>query len=86
MGDPSAQENHAAVEAHLSWWAEIWKMQAQRGLTETWNEPEFGPAPYIQTLPHTQMPVVDLWEANRYMASRISSKFDQTVGHSDFES
>ena len=30
-------------------------------------EPEHGPAPYLHTLPHTNVPVADLWAVNDWI-------------------
>lgn len=82
VADPSAPENSAAVFTHLQWWSAIWKSQSERGLANSWNETEFGPAPYLQALPHTQMPVADLWEVNAYIAARIREKYSETFSGS----
>ena len=45
------------------WWSQILKAQVQRGAA-VYAEPEFGPAPYMHTMPHTDVPVADLWTVN----------------------
>jgi len=75
INHPDAPEHAADVQAHLSWWRDIWKSQAARGLTEVWAEPEFGPTPYMQTLPFTGQPVADLWDVNKRMAELIEENF-----------
>jgi hypothetical protein len=32
--------------------------------------PEYGPPTYLHTLPHTQMPVADLWQVCLWAAAR----------------
>ena len=44
---------------------------------EVWAEPEFGPSPYLQTLPHTRAPVADLWDVNARVAKRITAEFEE---------
>eukprot|EP00658_Telonema_sp_P-2_P047365 TRINITY_DN3602_c0_g1_i2.p1 TRINITY_DN3602_c0_g1~~TRINITY_DN3602_c0_g1_i2.p1 ORF type:complete len:345 (-),score=97.77 TRINITY_DN3602_c0_g1_i2:58-1092(-) len=75
INHPDAPEHAQDLAAHLSWWKTIWKAQADRGLAEIWAEPEFGPAPYLQTLPFTQQPVSDLWEVNKRVAELIVENF-----------
>ncbi len=45
-------------------------------------EPEFGPAPYMHTLPHTDTPVADLWTVNEFMAERLRTLFASSCGGS----
>ncbi len=45
-------------------------------------EPEFGPAPYMHTMPHTNVPVADLWTVNEYMATRLKALFASSCGGS----
>ena len=37
--------------------------------------PEFGPAPYLHLLPHTQTPVADLADICDWMARRQAGRF-----------
>lgn len=67
VSDPRAPEWQNALESHLGWWRQIFllrKIAAARELTIT---PEFGPPPYLPTLPFTQMPVSDQWDINVHM-------------------
>ena len=75
VNDPRAPEHACDVAAHFVWWRAIWLAQAQRGAAESWAEPEFGPPPYLQTLPHTCAPVADLWDVNKHVAARIREEF-----------
>jgi hypothetical protein len=61
------------------WWAQIFKAQVLRGVA-VYAEPEFGPAPYMHTMPHTNIPVADLWTVNEYMATRLKSLFASSCG------
>ena len=54
----------------------------QRGADSVYAEPEFGPAPYMHTMPHTGMPVADLWTVNDYMATRLKTLFASSCGGS----
>lgn len=75
INHPDAPEYASEVQAHLRWWRTIWKSQAQRGMTEVWAEPEFGPVPYMQTLPFTGQPVSDLWTVNQRVAEMLVENF-----------
>ena len=74
--DPSAPEYRAELEAHESWWDAIWKSQKSRGIHRTTVTPEFGPPGYLHTLPHTNVPVADLWEVCKFMTDRLAARFN----------
>ena len=80
MNDWQAPEHAKALEAHLGWWASIWRAQAARGDAVTWAEPEFGPEPYVQTLPYTKQPVADIWQLNSRMGALLRARFERE-GH-----
>ncbi len=73
--DPSAPEYAAHLHAHEGWWDMIWRSQRARGLAESTLTPEFGPPPYLQTLPHTKVPVADLANVCDWMARRQARRF-----------
>jgi hypothetical protein len=65
--DPRIELWKPAVEAHLRWWQAIAAARAAAGDAVLTVCPEFGPPPYLVTLPDTGQPIVDLWAVNRYM-------------------
>jgi sugar phosphate isomerase/epimerase len=73
--DPSAPEYARHLTAHESWWDLIWASQRQRGDKISTLTPEFGPPGYMHTLPHTNMPVADLWSVCKWMADRQMQRF-----------
>ncbi len=73
--DPRAPEYAGFVEAHERWWDLIWKAQRARGFAFSTLTPEFGPPPYLHTLPYTGAPVADLWEINDWQAERQARRF-----------
>jgi hypothetical protein len=75
VSDPRAPEWARHVAIHESWWDVIWAAQRQRGLTVSTLTPEFGPAPYLHLLPHTQTPVADLADICDWMARREAGRF-----------
>ena len=73
--DPAAPEYATHLLAHEDWWDAIWQSQHARGMTESTLTPEFGPPPYMQTLPHSQAPVTDLVKICDWMAARQAQRF-----------
>ena len=69
--DPRAPEYAGEFDAHMSWWRTIWRRQAARGDPISWAEPEFGPGPYLWSLPYTGMPVANLWDVNQWTHERL---------------
>ena len=73
--DPRAPEYAQELAAHERWWDLCWAAMRSRGLTEAPLTPEFGPPPYLHTLPHTQAPVADLWDICTWQAHRQRERF-----------
>jgi len=73
VSDPRAPEFAAAVARHEEWWRMIWSVQLRRELPHSTMVPEFGPPNYLQTQPHSRIPLANLeeiclWQANRQRA------------------
>jgi sugar phosphate isomerase/epimerase len=75
--DFRAPEFEEALLRHEQWWEEIVNHHRSIGSAFLTFTPEFGPAPYMHTLPYTQQPVVDLWEICLAMAQRFRMKYHQ---------
>ncbi|HXR48694.1 MAG TPA: hypothetical protein VN784_14765 [Candidatus Limnocylindrales bacterium] len=73
--DPRAPEWSRHLAAHEDWWNRIWAAQEKRGLKTSFLTSEFGPAPYLHTLPFTQAPVADLADICDWMARRQANRF-----------
>jgi hypothetical protein len=73
--DPAAPEYATHLHAHESWWDQVWQSQQARGMADSWLTPEFGPPPYLHTMPHTQVPVADLADVCDWMARRQAGRF-----------
>lgn len=74
VSDPRAPEWKTAVDRHLDLWEQIIRRNWEaydRPMTIT---SEFGPPNYMPTLPYTEIPVADQWEANMYMMTLLKSK------------
>jgi hypothetical protein len=75
VSDPRAPEWANHVAAHENWWKLIWTSQRQRGMAATTLTPEFGPPPYLHTLPYAQTPVADLADICDWMGRRQAKNF-----------
>ena len=69
--DPRAPEYASDVEAHLSWWKEIWAAMESKGKERVTMTPEFGTDGYLHLEPYTTKPVADLWEVNKWMGREL---------------
>lgn len=77
--DPSAPEYRHHLETHLKWWEIVWKNQQVRGLAFCTVTPEFGPPAYLHTLPHTNVPVADLWKVCEWMSEQVQNHYASTI-------
>lgn len=75
--DPRAPEWSEHLHVHERWWRMIWSAQRARGVSVTPLTPEFGPAPYLHTLPFTGQAVADLPSICDWMALRQAKQFAQ---------
>eukprot|EP00744_Colponema_vietnamica_P015100 GILI01021149.1.p1 GENE.GILI01021149.1~~GILI01021149.1.p1 ORF type:complete len:223 (-),score=42.62 GILI01021149.1:35-682(-) len=75
VSDPRAPEFQANNEAHERWWKMIWRSQERRGLPFATCTPEYGPAPYQQTLPYTNYPTANLNDICNDRADRLKKVF-----------
>jgi hypothetical protein len=78
--DPRAPEWQNAVEAHLGWWEQIASALRGQNSAQLAICPEFGPPPYMPTLPYTQSPVADVDEIVRHMMQLLRTRlYAQTI-------
>ena len=70
--NPAAPEWKNEVKAHLDIWEKIIRSQTGNVFTVT---TEFGPPPYMATVPFTNQPLADQWEANVWMMNALKSRF-----------
>lgn len=73
--DPRAPEWRHHLEIHEVWWDIIWQSQRKAGIEHSTLTPEFGPYPYLQTLPFRNEPVADLEAICDWMAQRQAKRF-----------
>ena len=75
--DPRAPEWKDAVESHIRWWEKIAEHQKKNHAEYLPICSEFGPPPYMATLPFTGKPIADAWEINCYMKDMLKDR----LGH-----
>lgn len=75
--DPRAPEWNDAVEAHIRWWQKIAEHHKKNHAEYLPICPEFGPPPYMVTMPFTGKPIADAWEINCYMKDMLNER----LGH-----
>lgn len=73
--DPRMIAYQDAFLAHIGWWDAIVAFREKSGYTGLSVTPEFGPVPYMQTIPHTNMPVANQWELNLYMMNYLRERY-----------
>ena len=77
--DPSAPEYASQLAWHEKQWTAIIRARQQAGDTLMTVTPEYGPPGYLHTLPHTNVPVADLWNVCLWGAQRFRQLFAETV-------
>jgi hypothetical protein len=75
VNDPFAPEWKSTFETFVGWWKKVIKAG---NVTEDFFTicPEFGPAPYMPTMPFTQKPLGDQWKINVRMKDYLQHEFD----------
>ncbi|MEO8819890.1 MAG: sugar phosphate isomerase/epimerase, partial [Ginsengibacter sp.] len=63
-----------ALQAHLSWWDKVAERKKLEDDTLTIT-PEFGPFPYMVTLPETGEPIANQWEVNLFMMNLLKERY-----------
>jgi len=76
VNHPGSPENQSLLERHLKWWDAIIRERKQKGATVFTITPEFGPVPYMPTLPFTQQPVSNQWEINTFMMNLLRRRYN----------
>ena len=74
---PAAPEWSAALQYHLQWWDSIIELQKKDGKKWFPVAPEFGPVPYLPTLPFTNQPVASQWEVNLFIKNLLNERYNK---------
>lgn len=72
---PGAPEYAVELQKFTGWWQRIYESRQNQGAENLTFTSEFGPPGYMQTLPFTNQPVVDLWSVNEWMTKYFESQF-----------
>lgn len=75
VSDPRAPEWQDAINAHLKWWDLIVAARRKEGAERLTITPEFGPPPYLPTLPWTRMPISNQWDINVHMMRLLRDRY-----------
>lgn len=73
--DPAAPEYAGQLAWHESQWVQIRDLHRASGEDVLTFTPEYGPPRYLHTLPHTDVPVADLWQVCLWGAARARELF-----------
>ncbi|MEI6950031.1 sugar phosphate isomerase/epimerase [Paraflavisolibacter sp. H34] len=73
--DPRVPEWQEAVEKHLAWWDKVVARKRAEKATSFTITPEFGPYPYMVSLPFTRQPITSQWEVNKYMMDMLRERY-----------
>jgi sugar phosphate isomerase/epimerase len=75
ISDPRAPEFADIVQTHLQWWDKVIDTRKNNGKEVMSITPEFGPAPYMPSLPFTQQPVTNQWDVNEHMMHLLRKRY-----------
>ena len=73
--DPRAPEWLPATDHFFGWWDRIVDSRRRAGAPLLTFTTEFGPPPYLPTIPFTLQPVADQFEINCYMKDRLRQRY-----------
>ncbi|HKG08537.1 MAG TPA: TIM barrel protein [Pedobacter sp.] len=73
--DPRAPEWQYAVSKFLGWWDEVITTNKQLGREIMTITTEFGPIPYMPTIPFSNQPVADQFEINCFMKDLLRQRY-----------
>ncbi len=72
---PGAPEWKYALDHFLSWWDRIVKVNEEKGERMLTITTEFGPKPYMPSIPFQNTPVVDQFSVNLFMKDLLISRY-----------
>ncbi|GAA3983245.1 hypothetical protein [Mucilaginibacter dorajii] len=73
--NPAAPEWQYALNQFLNWWDRIISTNRQEGTRLLPITTEFGPAPYMPTIPFTNQPVADQFGINCFMKDLLAERY-----------
>lgn len=78
--DPAAPEYAVELAWHEQQWEQIRQHRLRDGDAVMTFTPEYGPPTYLHTLPHTNVPVADLWDVCLWAATRARARLSSGAG------
>jgi hypothetical protein len=75
VNDFRAPEWREALAHHLRWWDIAIAHQQGAGASYCTITPEFGPQPYMPSLPYTRQPLADQWDLNVTMMALLRTRY-----------
>jgi len=75
VNDPRASEWQSTLQIFMQWWDTIIYIRKEQGAALMTITPEFGPAPYMPALPHSQIPVASQWDINVFMMNILKQRY-----------
>lgn len=72
VAHPAAREYQPELEAHLRWWQQIRHHHLRTGKSQMTITCEFGPVPYLPSIPFTRAPLASQWELNLFMKDYLT--------------
>ncbi|MFT3678012.1 MAG: sugar phosphate isomerase/epimerase [Chitinophagaceae bacterium] len=79
VSDPSAPEWARHVKTFLHWWQQIVDSNLARQQPQLTICPEFGPRPYMPSLPFTQQPIGDQWAINARLMNTLKKQLHARI-------
>lgn len=76
VNDPFAPEWKNHFNGFVNWWERIVHARELSGSKSITITPEFGPVPYMPTMPYSQKPLADQWAINSKIKDVLHTKFD----------
>lgn len=74
VNDPFAPEWRNHIDAFMGWWKQIAESHQRRGDSVMTVTPEFGPEPYMPTIPYSRKPLSDQWQTNVQIKDLLKRK------------
>ena len=79
VNNPAAPEWQHHVSVFINWWKKIIMYKQMKGWKKMTITPEFGPAPYMPSLPITLEPLSNQWQNNIFMMNKLKEAFQSNV-------
>jgi len=75
VNNPVAPEWQHHISVFINWWKKIILYKQTKGYCKMTITPEFGPAPYMPSLPITQEPLSNQWQNNIFIMNKLKEAF-----------